>query len=101
MARTVANTATSAHAGAVVDDAPAATSEAEQARQRIRDAEEQLERARGDAAAQLPGGGYMIATERLFVAGGARAHNAGDRVPVGNVERNGWQGQVREPVDGE
>lgn len=44
---------------------------------------------------------YVIATERLYVYGGARAHNPGDRVPAGNVERNGWADLVREPLPGE
>jgi hypothetical protein len=71
------------------------------ARQRVLDAEAALALAREQAGARLPGGGYVIATERLYVPGGARAHNPGDRVPVGNVEANGWQAQVRPPADGE
>jgi hypothetical protein len=49
----------------------------------------------------LPAAGYVIATARLHTAGGARAHNPGDRVPVGNVDRNGWQDLVRPPAPGE
>lgn len=36
---------------------------------------------------------YRIAKEDLFI-GRARAHQKGDRVPVDNVERNGWQDKV-------
>ena len=42
---------------------------------------------------------YYIATEALFIGGNqfARAHNAGDRVPVDHVDRYGWADQVRPP----
>jgi hypothetical protein len=46
-------------------------------------------------------GGYAIALANLRVPGGARAHRPGDRVPAGNIERNGWQELVRAPLDGE
>lgn len=36
---------------------------------------------------------WGVATEELFV-GGVRAHNVGDRVPLDNVDRNGWGGKV-------
>lgn len=84
----------------IPDTADAATEGGEAALQRVRAAQQELAAARTQAAVQLPGG-YVIATERLYVEGGARAHNAGDRVPVGNVERNGWQDKVRPPADGE
>ncbi|MGC5664928.1 hypothetical protein ACN261_31560 [Micromonospora sp. WMMD723] len=73
----------------------------DQAAQRVVDAQAALDAAREDAAARLPGAGYVIATQALHVAGGARAHLAGDRVPVGNVVRNGWEHLVRSPVDDE
>ncbi|AYF31106.1 hypothetical protein CSH63_27435 [Micromonospora tulbaghiae] len=68
---------------------------------RVADAQAALDAAREAAAARLPGAGYVIATEALYVAGGARAHRPGDRVPVGNVVPNGWEHQVRPPADGE
>lgn len=74
---------------------------AEQAARRVRDAERELAAARDAAATRLPDGGYVIATEALYVPGGARAHRRGDRVPSGNVARNGWHGKVRPPGDGE
>jgi hypothetical protein len=39
---------------------------------------------------------YVVATEPLFI-GTARAHNAGDLVPVENVEPNGWTDKVAKP----
>lgn len=87
---------------AAAPDAGRLVARAEQkARQRVRDAQTALNAARQAAAGHLPGGGYVIATEPLYVAGGARAHNPGDRVPVGNVDRNGWPGKVRPPDAGE
>jgi hypothetical protein len=83
-------------------DAPASgDSDDDQVARRVADAEAELAAARAQAAARLPGGGYVIATTALYVHGGARAHNAGDRVPVGNVVPNGWEILVRPPNDGE
>lgn len=36
---------------------------------------------------------YKIATKPLFI-GYARAHSPGDRVPVDNIARNGWEDGV-------
>lgn len=44
------------------------------------------------AQAGLPPGVYT-AIVPLYV-GGIRAHNPGDRVPVDNIIRNGWQEKV-------
>lgn len=72
-----------------------------EAADRVRAAQAELDAAREAAAAGLPGGGYVIATAALHVAGGARAHLPGDRVPVGNVTRNGWEHLVRPAGPGE
>ncbi|MFG3709213.1 hypothetical protein ACGF7U_31405 [Micromonospora sp. NPDC047670] len=84
-----------------VDEPAGDVDEHDQAQRRVVDAQAALDAARAAAAAQLPGAGYVIATEALYLAGGARAHLPGDRVPVGNVARNGWEHGVRPPGDGE
>ncbi|MEV0805732.1 hypothetical protein [Micromonospora sp. NPDC050200] len=91
------------HAGPAVltTQTPPPGDEHDQAAQRVVDAQAALEAARAAAAAQLPGAAHVIATEALYVPGGARAHLPGDRVPVGNVARNGWEHGVRPPRDGE
>ncbi|MFI6162242.1 hypothetical protein ACIA59_20150 [Micromonospora haikouensis] len=84
-----------------VDEPAGDVDEHDQAQRRVVDAQAALDAARAAAAAQLPGAGYVIATEALYLAGGARAHRPGGRVPVGNVEPNGWHGLVRPPEPGE
>ncbi|MEV6798540.1 hypothetical protein AB0M91_09350 [Micromonospora rifamycinica] len=67
----------------------------------LADAQAALDAARADVVALLPAAGYVIATTSLYVAGGARAHLPGDRVPAGNVVRNGWENAVRLAEPGE